>query len=84
MSVLLVEKNAEDIYCSGGLVDENSENLLCRLEDGVFYTTGTTMVMFHGDTLMRRVTEIIDRVVEASLFTYWASLSMNMFKLHAR
>ena len=51
MSILLVDNNAEGIYASGGLVGENSETLLCRLEDGIVYSTGLTMVIFHGDLL---------------------------------
>jgi len=33
---------------------------------------------------MKRVTEIIDRVVEAGIYNYWISLSMNLRKLHSR
>jgi hypothetical protein len=40
--------------------------------------------MFHGDSLMKRVTEVIDRVVEAGLYKYWISLSMNQNKLLSR
>jgi len=40
--------------------------------------------MFHGDPLLRRVTEIIDHVVEAVLYKYWIYLSMNIFTLHSR
>jgi hypothetical protein len=39
------------------------------------------MVMFQGDPLMRRVTEIIDRVVEAGLYNFWNSLLMNSVKI---
>jgi len=56
---------------------ENSELLLCGLEDGVVYNTVLIMVMFHGDSLMRRVTEIIDRAVEASLYNWCISLCMH-------
>ena len=31
------------------------------------------MVMFHGDPLFRRVTEVIDRVVEAGIYNIWVS-----------
>ena len=40
--------------------------------------------MFHADPLMRRVTEIIDRVVEAGLYEYWISLRMYKRKLYSR
>ena len=39
------------------------------------------MCMFHGDQLLRRVTEIIDRVVEAGLYTFWISLRIHGLKL---
>jgi hypothetical protein len=55
---------AEEHYSTGDFVCENSEPLVCRLEEGVVSTTGLTMVMFHENPLMRRVTKIIDRVVE--------------------
>jgi hypothetical protein len=67
VSVLLIDNYVEDNYASGLYVGENSESLLCRLEDGVIFTTGLTMMMFHGDPLMRRFNEIIDRVFEADL-----------------
>jgi len=37
--------------------------------------------MFHGDPLMRRGTEIIDRVIEAGIYTYWISLNKNKHKI---
>jgi hypothetical protein len=55
VSILIVGKVAEDNYYKGSYVGENSELLLCRLEDGVVYTTGLTMVMLYGDPLLRRV-----------------------------
>ena len=73
VSVLLADKEAEDGYARGDFVGENSEPLLCGLEDGVFYSVGQSMIMFHGDPLIKRVTEIIDRVVEAGLYEYWIS-----------
>jgi len=41
------------------------------------------MVMFHGDPLMRRVYEIIDRVVEAGLHTFWDSNQVNLYKTYS-
>jgi hypothetical protein len=84
VSVLLVNKDVEDNYASGLYVGENSESLLCRLEDGFVFTTGLTMIMFHGDPLMRRVNEFIDRVVEAALYKYWISMNMSKFNLISR
>jgi hypothetical protein len=84
ISILLLDKVAEDNYARGNFVGENSENLLCKLEDGVVFTTGLTMIMFHGDPLMGRVTEIIDRVVEAGIYNYWISFNINIRKILSR
>jgi hypothetical protein len=63
-----------ELYCTLGYVlGENSEPLMCRLEDGVVYYDGIRLIMFHGDPLIKRVSEIIDRVVEAGLYSYWIS-----------
>ena len=51
-------------YAQGDLLSANSEPLLCRLEDGVVFTFGQTMLMLHGDPLMKRVNEIIDQAGE--------------------
>jgi hypothetical protein len=84
VSVLLVDKSVEENYASGAYVGENSEPLLCRLDDGGFFTTYLTMIMFHGDPLMRRVNEIINRVVEAGIYNYWISMTMDRIKLKSR
>jgi hypothetical protein len=47
------------------------------------FVTGQTTVMFQGDSLMRRFTVIIDRVVEAGLYNQWISLNMNNHKLRS-
>jgi hypothetical protein len=83
VSILFSDLSAEESYALGDFVGENSEPLVCKLEDGIFLQTGFTMVMFHGDPLMRRVTEIIDRVFEAGIFEYWISLRMHLRKLYA-
>jgi glycosyltransferase involved in cell wall biosynthesis len=84
VSVLLVDNKAEINYALGNYIGKDSEPLVCRLEDGVVLTTGLIMIMYHGDPLMKRVTEIIDHVVEAGIYNYWISLRMNMYKLHSR
>ena len=84
VSILLVDKVAEDNYARGSYIGENSELLVCKLEDGVVYSFGQTMVMFHGDPLLKRVNDIIDRVVEAGLYNYWISLNMHARKLFSR
>jgi hypothetical protein len=84
VSILLIDIIAEIQHALGDFVDENSDPLVCRLEDGVVYKTGQSMIMFHGDPLMKRVNEIIDRVVEAGIYNYWISIYMNNFKLRSR
>jgi hypothetical protein len=84
VSILLPDKIVEEFYASGGLVGENSEPFLCRLEDGVFDSYGNSMIMFHGDPLMTRVNEIINRVVEAGLHTFWNSRRLNLMKIYSR
>jgi hypothetical protein len=82
ISILLLDTMAA--YAAGVNVGENSEPVLCTLEDGVVFTTGLSMVMFYGVPLLRRVTEIIDRVVEAGLFNFWISLQMHGRKFLSR
>ena len=82
VSILLLDTMSA--YAAGVNVGENSEPLLCRLEDGVVFTTGLSMVMSYGDPLLRAVTEIIDRVVEADLFIFWFSLQMHGLNLFPR
>jgi hypothetical protein len=84
ISIILAELTAEYYYAIGDFFDENSKPLLCKLEDGVVLTYSLTMLMFHGDPLMRRVNDIIDRVVEAGLYNYWIFLEFNMYKLKYR
>jgi hypothetical protein len=84
VSVLYVDTIAEIFYDSGYFLDEKSKYLVCRLEDGVVFKKGLSMIMFHGDPLMERVTEIIDRVVEAGLYNFWIKLLMNLDKLYDR
>jgi hypothetical protein len=84
VSISLSEEWLDVNYVAGFFCGENSEPLLCRLEDGVIFTTGLSMVMLYGDPLLRRVTEIIDRVVEAGIYNYWFSLRMNKLKINTR
>jgi hypothetical protein len=84
VSILLVDTYAETLYDNGYFVGENSEPLMCGLEDGVVSKIGLSMIMFHGDPLMKRVNEIIVRVVEAGLYNYWIKIPTNQFKLYHR
>ena len=83
-SILLDDDDAEESFAVGLYLGENSKPLLCGLKDGIFRQTGLTMIMLHGDPLMRRVTEIIDRVVAAGIYNYWNSLRMHALKLGSR
>jgi hypothetical protein len=79
-SILLFEQDAESLYALGDFVGENSKPLVCKLEDGVVSTYAKTILMFHGDPLIIRVNEIIDRVVEAGLYNQWISLELSWVK----
>jgi hypothetical protein len=84
ISILMSDTFAELRYAGGDFIGENSEPLVCRLEDGVAFNTGLAMIMLQGDPLMRRVNEIIDRVVEAGLYNYWMSQFMGKHKLESK
>jgi hypothetical protein len=84
MSIIFIDTFAEVNYALGNFTGENSEPLLCKLEDGELFALGQSMLMFHGDPLMKRVTEIIDRVLAAGLYNYWISLHMHRIKLLSR
>jgi hypothetical protein len=71
-------------YDNGVNAGENSESLLCRLEDGVVLNTSLRIIIFLGDTLLRRVYKIIDLVVEEFLYKIWISITMNEHKLFSR
>ena len=81
VSIMLSDLSVEERYAFGTFVGENSEPLLCKLEDGVFLHTGRTMVMLRTDPLKRRVSEIIDRVFEAGIYNFWISLKLNWYKI---
>jgi len=40
VSIMMPDMIPEDKYASGNFVGENSEPLLCRLEDGVVFSFG--------------------------------------------
>jgi hypothetical protein len=84
LSLFVQDFRVETMISIGELVSENSEPLLCKLEDGTVYYDSISMVMVHGDPLLRRVSEIIDRVVEAGLYNFLISLKLNEAKLQTR
>jgi len=73
ISILFNDVLAENCYANGSFLGENSEPLMCRLEDGVVYTKGFGMVMLYGDPLMGPVNKIIDRLVQAGIYNHWIS-----------
>jgi hypothetical protein len=83
VSILFDDTDAEIYYAESRMVGENSEPLVCKLADGVIFNSGRSMLMLQGDPLMRRVAEIIDRVVEAGLYTFWISLKMHKIKVQS-
>jgi hypothetical protein len=84
VSFLMEDIMFEQNYALGDYVGENSESLLCRLEDGVVFNTGRSMIMNNGDPLLERVKEIIDHVVEAGIYNFWISLQMDFIKTQSR
>jgi len=65
VSILFADLNAEFYNAFGYNLGAKSEPLLCKLEDGIVHNNGLRMVMLNGDPLLRRISEIIVRVVEA-------------------
>jgi hypothetical protein len=84
VSFLMPDYFAEIYYSNGALFGENFKNLVCKLEDGLILQYGYSMVMFQGNPLMRRVNEIIDRVVQAGIYNFWVSMYMYQNKLYSR
>jgi hypothetical protein len=80
VSVLISDILAEINYSVGDFLGDNSEPLVCRLDDGVVFSSGLTMIMIHGDPLMRRFSEILDRVFEAGIYTHLDSESIGLFQ----
>jgi hypothetical protein len=84
VSLMIPDTLAELSYAIDRFFGENSKRLMCRLEDGVVERIGRKMVMFPGDPLMKRVNEIIDRVVEAGLFNFWMSQPIQWVKVEGQ
>jgi hypothetical protein len=84
VSIILADIEAELNYAIGNYVGEETKPLLCMLEYGVISPSSLTMLMFHGDPLMKRDNDIIERVVEAGLYNYWISLLCNLEKISSQ
>jgi hypothetical protein len=70
VSIFLADDDVEKNLAFGIFVGEKSKPMLCRLKNGLFCQCSLKMIMFHEDPLMRRITEIIDCVVEAGIYIY--------------
>jgi hypothetical protein len=81
---MLPENIFEENFVLSNFVGENSKPLFCRLENELLFHYNTTLIMMYGDLLMRRVTEIIDRVVEAGVYMYWISWRKQRLNIQAR
>jgi hypothetical protein len=63
-SILLPDIIAEAYYFLGKISSANTKRLMCRLEDGVVYSSFPSILMSPGDPVLERVTEIFDRFFE--------------------
>jgi hypothetical protein len=68
ISVFVFDISADFLYATGDYIGKDFKPMVCSLVDGVIIPYSLTMLMFHRDSLMKRVNEIIDRVVEAGLY----------------
>ena len=80
MSDLSSEINIDYAYSLG----KSSKPWFCRLENGMVYNKGLRMVMMKGDPLLRRISEIFDRVVEAGFYNFWVSFNRHESKITFR
>jgi hypothetical protein len=83
VSILFADNLADENYARVFYVGKNSEPLMCRLENGLVYSTGLAMIMSHGDPLLRRVNNFIEHVVEAGIYKFWISLYFHKIKLRS-
>jgi len=81
ISYFTPDLNAEIMNDHAYTLSKTSEPLLCRLDNGVIYNEGLRMVMLNGDPLLSRVSEIIDRLVEAGLYNTWISRFQHKSKI---
>ena len=81
VSIMLFDIEFEIRNAIDGYSSENSKPLLCGLEDGALFPASYTMLMFHGDPLMRRVNEIVISMYEAGVYNHWISLHVSMQRI---
>ena len=79
-NVSLFISDHEADYLNNYIYSSNkpTEPSMCKLENGVVYNEDLRMVMLNGDPLLRRVSEIIVRLVEAGIYNFWLSLDKHM------
>jgi hypothetical protein len=69
-STILDDISVEIFRANGKLSDENNLPLLCVLENGVVRTHGFVFFVRKGTYFLEHINGIIDRVVEAGIFTH--------------
>jgi hypothetical protein len=84
VSVFLSDNGFQLVSENSEYVGANGENLLCRVDDGVFMNFMAVMLMIYGDPLLKRINVIFGRVVEAGIYNFWLSKLMNQFKISAK
>jgi hypothetical protein len=80
-SILLLDTIAEAYYSIGEFFGENSQRLLCKLEDGVVYSFTVSLLMFPGDPLAMRFNEIFHHIIESGIEIKHISQSMHKLKI---
>jgi hypothetical protein len=81
VSVILSDYEFQFQTKNGRWFGGNGEPLLCGINDGVFYSVQSVMIMFYGEPLLNRINEIFGRVVEAGLYNFWYSELVNQYKI---
>jgi H+/Cl- antiporter ClcA len=54
---------------------------MCRLEDGVVYSSFPSILMSPEDPVLERFTEIFNRFFETDLYNSWISMFMRLIKV---
>jgi len=62
------------------ILSKSSKSWFCRLQNEMVYNKGLRMVMMKGEPLLRRVSKILDRVVELWFYNFWVSLNRHVSK----
>jgi hypothetical protein len=81
VSVFLTDHVFKFVSDNGGIAGDKGVPLLCRVDDGVFLNTRYVMIMLYGEPLLKRINDILVRVVEAGIYNCWISRVVNRYKL---